>query len=166
MANMEQQAPDHTDLVLPPVARPKRVGRAPENLAAGRAVQAHVEAILGAHPAQQFVVHRGGLQLPFGEQAADVRELARGQLPQAGQALVQPVVDLDVFTLQLFAGLPAREEGRMHDASIAARTFTDDQSIARRAARFVYACGEAAGQSDASRAASCNAARARSNASW
>ena len=63
-----------------------------------------------------------------------------GSRPQTGQALVQPVVDLDVFTLQLFARPPAREEGCVHDSGIAARTFTDDQSIARRAARFVYAC--------------------------
>ena len=103
-------------------------------------VQTHVEAILGAHPAQRLVVHRRGLQLRFGVQAADVRKLARGQLAQTGHALVQLVVDLDVFTLQFFARLPPEEEGCVHDCSIAVRAFADDQAITRRAARFVYEC--------------------------
>ena len=58
-------------------------------------------------------------------------EAAVGQLPQARQAFVQRVVELEVLALQVLAALTAVVDPCEEDAHLVARALADHQSVAR-----------------------------------
>ena len=65
--------------------------------------------------------------------------MAVGQLPQARDAFVDGMVDLEVLTLQIEAALPAVVEPDEGDAGVVGRAFADQEGIARQAAGLVPA---------------------------
>ena len=54
-----------------------------------------------------------------------------GRLPQARDAFVDGMVDLEVLTLQIEAALPAVVEPDEGDAGVVGRAFADQEGIAR-----------------------------------
>ena len=77
------------------------------------------------------------MQLLGRVQVFDRHQMAVWQLPQARDAFVDGMVDVEVLTLQVGAALPAVVEPDEGDTDVVLRAFADQEGIARDAAGLV-----------------------------
>ena len=137
LPDMRQQPRDHRDRRGSPAIRGDRIAQAPGDGGAVRPVETRVQAVLAAGPEQHLVVGGRGLQLLGRQQVPDVYQMAVGQLPEARHAFVDGIVVLEVVALLVFAPLPAAVGPDEENADVVLRPLSDDEVIARQAARLV-----------------------------
>ena len=100
-----------------------------------------MQAVLAADTRQEFVVRRGGLQLPGAVEVTDGNHAAVGQLPDARDALVQGMVGFEVLALEFFVALTPQVEPCGTDPDVVLGPLAHEQRVALAPAGLVDQAG-------------------------